>query len=281
MLILYRDRIIRKEDAAISPDDRGYYFGDGIYEVVRIYNGQLFEKELHMARLERSAKDIRLALPYPLARIEQLLEQLLQEDHVKEGTLYMQITRGVAPRAHAFPDPEQVQPVLTASVKPYARPIEMMESGIRAITVSDIRWLRCCIKSLNLLPNVLARQEAKERGASEAIFHRDGTVTECSSSNLMIVKQGVIRTHPANHLILHGVTRAVVLRLAEQLGCKVSEEAFTLGELYEADEAFITGTTVEVTPVTQVDGKPIGTGAPGTVTRMLQHAFADYALARQ
>lgn len=278
MLFLYQDRIMQKEEAAISPDDRGYYFGDGVYEVFRIYNGRLFEKKLHMERLERSVKEIRIEPPYPLARIEELLLHLLQEDPVKDGTLYMQITRGVAPRVHAFPDPAQTQSVLTAYVKPLPRPTETLASGIRAVTMPDIRWLRCDIKSLNLLPNVLARQEATERGAGEAIFHRNGTVTECSSSNVMLVKQGVIRTHPANQMILHGVTRSVVLRLAERLGLKVCEEAFMLGELYEADEVFITSTGAEVTPVIEIDGKKVADGTPGTITRMLQQAFEDYAI---
>lgn len=277
MLFLYQNRIMKKDEAIISPDDRGYYFGDGIYEVFRVYNGQLFEKELHMARLERSAKEIRIELPYPIEEIDALLERLLREDPIEVGTLYMQVTRGAAPRNHGFPDANTTQAILTAYVKPYPRATKTMKNGIIAVTLPDIRWLRCDIKSLNLLPNVMARDEAVKQGAGEAIMHRDGTVTEGSSSNVLIVKNGVLRTHPTTNLILNGVTRNVVLRLAAHLNIEIEEEPFTLNDLYEADEAFITSTGVEITPVVQVDGRRVADGAPGAITRKLQQAFEKHA----
>ena len=270
-MILYKNELYSSDTVRISPDDRGYYFGDGIYEVFRIYGGILFEKEAHYARLLRTAEAVRIPLPHPLPDLDRKLDELTATSGIDTGTLYVQITRGEAKRAHPFP--QQTEPVLYAYCQSLPRPIATMQTGIAAVTVPDIRWLRCDLKTLNLLPNVLAKQEALDRGVQESILHRDGTVTECSASNLMIVKDGHIFTHPANHLILHGITREVVLRLAKQCGIPAYEEAFTIERLYDADEAFLTGTTVEVTPVVTVDGKRIGTGEPGNVVRRLQEAF--------
>ena len=183
----------------------------------------------------------------------------------------MQITRGEAPRAHPFPT--QAVPILLAYCSEVKRPLATIQNGIKAITEPDIRWLRCDLKTLNLLPNVLAKQAALDHDVQEVVLHREGTVTECSASNLMMVKDEVLYTHPANHLILHGITRAVVLRLAQALEIPVKEEAFTTAQLLQADEAFITGTTVEITPILQVDGHTIGTGTPGLTTQKLQAEF--------
>lgn len=273
-MILWNDEIRPRDEVRLTIEDRGYYFGDGVYEVFRLYHGILFEKEAHLARLERSAREVRIPLPASPAEIGERLERLAAVSGVAEGTLYMQITRGEAPRTHAFP--ENARPVLIGYCTEMKRPFAEMQNGIRVITAPDIRWHRCDIKTLNLLPNVLAKQEAKERGAQEAVLHRDGTVTECSSSNVMIVKDGVIRTHPADNHILHGITRAVVLRLAAELKLPVREEAFSLEELFAADEVFITGTTVEITPIAEIDGKPVGDPA-WPITRRLQQAFARYA----
>ncbi|WP_438448670.1 D-amino-acid transaminase [Gorillibacterium sp. sgz5001074] len=272
-MYLKQDRIIPFGEATVDPQDRGYYFGDGIYEVFRLYGGRIFEGEAHMARLVRSARELRIPLPFEPERIAGLLEELLAAEPVGDGTLYLQITRGAAARAHAFP-PEGTPSVMTGYTNAMERPQEKMERGIRLAAVPDIRWLRCDIKTLNLLANVLAKQEASDKGADEAVLHRDGIVTECSSSNIMIVKDGIIRTHPANNLILHGITRAVVLQLAEENGLPLAEEAYTLHDLLEAEEVFITGTTTEVTPVVMVDRTPIAGGTPGPVTRRLQQAFA-------
>jgi D-alanine transaminase len=273
MMFFYRDGFVSKEQVAVSPDDRGYYFGDGVYEVFRIYGGRLYEKEAHLERLRRSAEGVRIELPYPVDEIAAIAEKLLDLEQTNEGILYLQITRGEAPRSHPFP--EGAKPVLMAYCKEAKRPLETMRQGIAAVTKEDIRWLRCDLKTLNLLPNVLAKQEALDRGADEVILHRGGTVTECSASNVMMVKDGVLRTHPANHLILHGITRAVVLRLAAKIDLEVREAPFTLDELVQADEVFITGTTVEITPVLTVDGKPVGSGTPGPWTRRLQDAFEE------
>lgn len=271
MVILYNGELKEAGDVRISPDDRAYYFGDGVYEVFRIYGGKLFERQAHLERLERSAREIRLAMPYSRQQLEDMLDALMEAENVAEGILYLQISRGIAPRAHAFP--ESAEPVLYGYCRSMARPLDKMQTGIDAVTADDIRWLRCDIKSLNLLPNVLAKQLGAEQGAGETILHRSGTVTECSSSNVMIVKSGTLFTHPANHLILNGVTRNVVLNLAREADIPVREQPFTLEELRTADEVFITGTTVEVTPVVRIDGRAVAAGEPGPVTRRLQQAF--------
>lgn len=265
--------LLERPQAAVDIEDRGHTFGDGIYEVFRVYGGKLFEAELHWRRFERSAREIRIAPPLAIDELSRGIERLIQADGLEEGIVYMQLTRGAAPRAHLFPGPD-VQPALTALTKAVARPLQALQAGSEVATLPDVRWLRCDIKSLNLLPNVLAKQEAADRGAAEAVLHRDGVVTEGSSSNIAIVQGGVIRTHPANHLILHGITRAVALRLAGELGIPVREEAFTLDELRGADEAFLLGTTVEIMPIVRADGAPIAGGTPGPVTRRLQAAFA-------
>ncbi|WP_159887198.1 D-amino-acid transaminase [Paenibacillus puerhi] len=269
--IWYQNEFLPRQAVSISPDDRGYYFGDGLYEVFRVYNGLLFEPSAHFDRLERTAKALQIALPFSRSQMEARLQELIGKNEVTNGTVYMQITRGEAARSHPFPP--YVEPVLMAHTSVSERPLDMMRRGITAVTADDIRWLRCDLKTLNLLPNILAKQEALDRGADEVILHRSGTVTECSASNIMIVKNGVLRTHPANHLILHGVTRLVVLRLARELGLPLLEEPFTLEALGQADEAFLTGTTVEVTPIIRIDGRPVGNGSPGPIVQQLQTAF--------
>lgn len=270
-MILFNGRIVPDNQVSISPVDRGYNFGDGIYEVFRIYNGQLFEREAHLARLSRSASAIRLRLPWTIDDLDRQLYQLMEAEPVENGTLYIQISRGAAPRNHAFPT--QGEAIVVAFIKELPRPIAALENGIQAVTAEDIRWLRCDIKSLNLLPNVLAKQEALDRKAGEAIFHRGSTVTECSSSNFMVVKDGVVYTHPATNLILHGITRGVLLKLAAQEGVSVVERPFDLAFLANADEAFLTSTTSEIMPIVGIDGRPVGSGQPGPVTRKLQGAF--------
>ncbi|WP_010499836.1 D-amino-acid transaminase [Paenibacillus elgii] len=270
-IYLIQDRLVSKEEVRVSPDDRGYYFGDGIYEVFRVYGGKLFEAEAHFKRLERTAAAVRIDLPATSSELKKQLEQLIAANSLIEGTVYLQITRGTAPRAHAIP--AEAEPVLMAYTAELKRPVHMMQQGIAVVTMEDIRWLRCDLKTLNLLPNTLAKQHALDQGADDVVLHRSGLVTECSASNVMIVKQGAIITHPADNLILHGITRAVALRLARELGIPVAETPFTLDDLRQADEAFVTGTTIEVTPVISVDGIPVASGSPGPVTRRLQHAF--------
>ncbi|NDI36462.1 D-amino-acid transaminase [Chengkuizengella sediminis] len=273
-MLLYNDLFLDKKDVHISHEDRGYYFGDGVYEVFRIYNGQLFETEKHLQRLKRSCEEIQITLPYTMEEIDDKLLQLIQKSFVQEGTLYLQITRGIAPRSHIIP--ENMKPVVLAYCNEVKRPLDKMQSGIKAITQEDIRWLRCDIKSLNLLPNTLAKQNAVKHNVDETIFHRDGIITECSASNIMIVKNGEIHTHPVNHLILNGVTRAVVLKLATEAGFIIKEQSFDLNQLKSADEVFITGTTVEITPIISIDQQIVSNGKPGEITRELQKLYEKF-----
>ena len=270
-MILFQDQIVEKTTVQISPDDRGYYFGDGIYEVFRVYNGELFAKEAHFERLIRTAAATKIQLPYSVEELTANLNKLLYAEKIGEGIVYVQITRGIAPRAHPFP--VNSVPVVYAYCIEVKRPLHSMKQGITALTLPDIRWLRCDLKTLNLLANVMAKQEALDGEADEAILHRDGWVTECSASNIMMVKAGVLHTHPANHLILHGITRAIVLKIAAELKLPIVEEAFNLEALRTADEVFITGTTVEVTPVIAIDHAKVANGLIGSITLQLQQAF--------
>lgn len=271
MLMLYNDTIMPRQLFRVDLEDRGYQFGDGIYEVIRFYDGQLYELHAHLERLWASAAAIRIVPPTTQEQLADNVRRLVAASSCPNGIVYLQLTRGVAPRGHLLP--QNVQPVLTGYVTPVERPVDAMQNGIAAITTEDIRWLRVDIKTINLLPNTLAKQEAHEAGAQEAIFVRDGFVTEGSSSNIFGIRGGICYTHPANHLILNGITRRVVLRLLEAAGIPLREEPFSKEELYKMDELFITSTVQEVCPVVQVDGKPIGRGEPGPFTRQLQKAF--------
>lgn len=270
---LWNDQIVKEEDVIVNQEDRGYQFGDGVYEVVKVYNGEFFTLNEHIDRFYESADKIRLVIPYTKDKLVMLLHELVEKNNLDTGHVYFQITRGATSRNHIFPGPE-VKPVFTATVKVNPRPVKNFENGVKAIVLDDIRWLRCDIKSLNLLGAVLAKQEAHEKGAYEAILHRNGTVTEGSSSNIFGVKDGVLYTHPADNLILNGITRQVVIKCANEIGMPVSETAFTLDELFAMDEVIVTSTTSEVTPVIEIDGKKIGNGV-GEWTRKLQDQFAS------
>ncbi|MCI1858642.1 MAG: D-amino-acid transaminase [Sporolactobacillus sp.] len=268
--ILYQDRIIPRHQGKVDIEDRGYQFGDGIYEAVHVYAGKLFLLGPHMKRLKRSASELRLQLPYGIDRLTELLQQLVEANHVNNGTVYFQITRGSAPRRHNFP--EHSQPVVTGTAVSTIRN-EDRTAGIRVCLADDIRWLRCDIKTLNLLGNVLANQKAIEQGYEEAILHRGDIVTEGSSSNVFIVKDGHLLTHPADHFILNGITRQFVIGLADQAGIPVDEQAFTTEELLGADEVFITSTGHEIAPVIEIDGHRFSNGSAGKVTRKLIDLF--------
>jgi D-alanine transaminase len=270
-LILWNERIVKREEVQIDIEDRGYQFGDGVYEVIRVYHGKPFQLDEHLERLERSLNEIRLALPYPMEDFKHLLQQLLDKDPVTDGIIYLQVTRGNALRSHAFPS--EAKSVVTAYTREMPRPTKSLAEGIGAHLTNDIRWLRCDIKSLNLLGNVLAKQEALDNDCGEALFHRGDIVTEGSSSNVFIKKDGAWLTHPANHLILNGITRRFVMRLMADLEMPVKEEAFKIADLLNADEVIITSTTQEVMPVVSIDGEPVGNGEVGEWTRSLQNAF--------
>ncbi len=271
VLILFNQDLITREQATIDIEDRGYQFGDGVYEVIRIYNGSFFELDAHLERLERSASEIKISLPFTQKEIKGKIEQLVAANRVHSGHVYMQVTRGVAPRNHPFP--AKSEPVLVAYTKEYEK--EPSRAPGQAIFMEDIRWLRCDIKSLNLLGNVLAKQSATEQNVDEAIFHRGDLVTEGSSTNVFIVKNNILYTHPANNFILDGITRQVILSVASELGIQIKEEAFTKQELLESDEVFISSTTQEARPIVEVDGRQIGNGKEGEITSSLHAKFAS------
>ena len=262
------------EEISISPDDRGFLFGDGIYEVVRAYHGVPAFWDDHCTRLARSAREIQLSFSFEPQAFHRLLLTGLQQSGYAEGKIYIQITRGVAPREHGFP--VETEPTVFLSFREMnVLPIEWTSQGVKVITVPDIRWNRCDIKSLNLLPNVLAKQQAQEAKVFEAIFMRDGFVIEGATSNLFIVKDGKLRTPERNHFVLSGVTQQHVIDLADEQGQKVQFDRITLAALHEAEEVFLVGTTIEVLPVVNVDGKKIHNGIPGPLTCSLQQRFTD------
>ncbi|BDH62659.1 D-amino-acid transaminase [Lysinibacillus sp. PLM2] len=269
---LWNDQIVDSKEVVIDKEDRGYQFGDGVYEVIKVYNGELFTADEHIDRLYLSAEKIRITIPYTKDKCHKLLHELVEVNNVSTGHVYFQITRGAAPRNHNFPA-DTVKPVITAYTKEAERPLQNFEHGVKATLVEDIRWLRCDIKSLNLLGAVLAKQEAHEKGCYEAILHRGETVTEGSSTNVFGIKDGVLYTHPANNFILKGITRGVVFQCAEEIGLPVKEEAFTKTELLAMDEVFVSSTTSEVTPVIDIDGNKINEGIIGDWTRKLQSQF--------
>ncbi|WP_085523796.1 D-amino-acid transaminase [Tuberibacillus sp. Marseille-P3662] len=272
-MILLNKTFKNREAEHVDIEDRGYQFGDGVYEVIRVYEGRLYAMEEHMERLDRSCREIQMSLPYSLEEITNNIKALVTKNELSTGIVYLQITRGAAPRVHQFPD--HAQSILTAYTKPMDRPHQLLASGIDVVTLEDIRWLRCDIKSLNLLGNVMAKQEAKTKQCQEAVFIRDGQVTEGSSSNVFVVKDNQVITHPATNLILNGITRVKVLEWLKDKGIEVIESAPTPEQLTTADEMFITSTTMEVMPVISLDGTTIGSGQPGPITQSLQQAIVE------
>ncbi len=265
-------RIIDLGKKVVEMEDRGYQFGDGVYEVTRVYNGKPFALKQHMDRLYRSLRELRIPAVYTFDELASFHARLIEESGLAEASVYLQITRGVAPRAHAFP--ENIVPRLTMSIRPAKTNRELQASGAKGAFVPDERWLRCDIKSINLLGNLLAKQRGKEAGAFEAVQIRDGIVTEGSSSNFFIVRDGVLWTHPVSHLILRGGPRNfVVARLAPQLGLTVVEKGFDKAFALKAEETFVTGTNSEIMPLVQIDNETIGDGKPGPVTRRIIDAY--------
>lgn len=268
--------LIERSRASIPLDDRGFFFGDGVYEVVRVMDGRIFEERAHRARLQRSLREIRIECPPALTGdgFAEICRALVAENGLTahQATVYLQVTRGAAPRTHSFPS-DGTSPTVFASSAPFQVPRRLRDEGAAAITTPDIRWMRCDVKSVNLLPNVLAKQAAAEAGAFEALFIRDGVLTEGSSSNIFAVVDGVLRTHPLSNLILGGVTRAVVLELAAAAGLPVVEAPLREEDLHRVDELFATGTTTDVQPLVRVDGQRVGEGVPGPITRLLQQGL--------
>ena len=272
-------RYLDQRLAEVNIEDRGYQFGDGVYEVVHVHGGRFIDEGRHIARLDRSLREIKLPEPMPRAALLQVMRELVRRNRVADGLVYMQVTRGVARRDHAFPR-RPVPPALVMTVKripPYPRDVDAW--AVSAITAPDLRWARRDIKSLNLLPNVLARQAAREAGAAEAILYDEGTgaVTEGAATSFWIVDEhGALRTRHLGHAILPGCTRDALIAELAEAGIAHEEREFTLEETRRAREAFLTSATSFVKPITRLDGQPVGEGTVGPVTRRLFDLFARH-----
>ncbi|MFA1821964.1 D-amino-acid transaminase [Virgibacillus oceani] len=269
--ILFNDDIVDR-DVVVDIEDRGYQFGDGIYEVIGVYDGKPLMMKEHLIRLERSARELQLNLPLSAAEMREKLEKLAEANELNEGIIYLQVSRGTSPRWHEFPPAETV-PVMIGYTREEPRMSEVEDQGANAVLTEDIRWLRCDIKTLNLLPNVLAKQKAVKHDAVEAILHRGDKVTEASASNVFIVKNNVLYTHPADNYILNGITRQKIIEICEQLELDVHEETYTVDELLNADEVFISATKSDIIPILKVDNHVIGNGEPGEVTKSIIKEF--------
>lgn len=276
MLVYLNGRYIPAQEALVPVDDRGFLFADGVYEVVLCNDGRPFLFDEHMRRMAQGLSALRIRFD-ELDALRDVAQRLLEENRLEDGlaTIYVQVTRGVAPRKHAFP-PDGTPPTVYVAARPFQRhPDEFFSNGVEAITVPDTRWSRCDIKSIALLPNVLANQQAKEAGAFEALLVRDGIVLEGSHSNLLGVFDGTLVTYPVCNYILPGITRARLLALARELGIPTMEAPIHLQDLARADEMFLAGTTTEVMPLVRIDGRQIGAGKPGPITRRLLEAYRE------
>ena len=271
-------RYVLHAEAQVHVEDRAYQFADGVYEVIAVHAGKLVDEEPHLDRLDHSLTSLRIEWPMSRAALKLVMRELIRRNGVVNGIIYLQISRGVAPRDHAFPK-SSPRPALVMTTR-HARPpnLKLLERGGAAITIPDIRWERCDIKSVSLLPNILGKQRAAEAGAYEAWqVDADGAVTEGTSTNAWIVTaDGKVVTRPLSHAILSGITRLTVLKLAAEEGLKIEERPFTVDEALKAREAFLTSTTSFVLPITTLDGKAIADGKPGKLSRKLRDWYLAY-----
>ena len=272
-------RYLRHAEAAVHIEDRGYQFADGVYEVCEVASGYIVDMPRHLDRLARSLKELSIGWPVHRNALVLILREVVRRNGVVDGMVYVQVTRGVASRDFPFPDGVRPALVVTARKVPAGTQAKRAEAGIKVVTTPDNRWDRVDIKTVGLLPNVLAKQKAKEAGAQEAWFvDGEGMVTEGGSSNAWIVtKDGVLVTRPAEHGILRGITRTTLFDVVAKLGWKVEERRFTVEEARSAREAFISSATTIVMPVVEIDGKPVANGHPGSIALSLRRAFFDIA----
>ncbi|MBM7648251.1 D-alanine transaminase [Bacillus ectoiniformans] len=269
----FNGKIVEMDQPVVPIDERGHQFGDGVYEVIKVYKNKPFMMKEHMDRLYKSAEAIKLTINESRQEMEELLHDLIQKSGLEDAEVYLQVTRGIAPRNHLFPT---CPSSLSVIVKPPRHlPEKARTEGVKVHLTEDLRWKKCYIKSLNLLPNTLAKQEAYENGCFEAILVRDGYITEGSSSNFFLVKNGELVTTPLSDSILHGITRLAVKQIAETDGIPFVEKHLTPDDLFEADEAFVTSTGVEVAPITTADGHTIGSGQAGPISKKLYEKFIE------
>lgn len=273
-------RYLPRDEAMVPVEDRGYQFADGAYEVCEVRDGHLVDERRHMARLDRSLKELRIARPMSEAALAAVLRETVRRNRVRDGIVYLQVTRGVAPRDFPFPgDGTRPSVVVTARNNDPERLEKLAAEGVAVVTVPDQRWQRVDIKSVALLPNVLAKQTAREQGAREAwLVDAQGRVTEGASSNAWIVnRDGILVTRGLGNDILPGITRSVVIEVARAQGLAFEERAFSVEEAYAAREAFITSASQIVMPVVSIDGRPVGNGAPGLIAGALRRDYHKYA----
>ena len=268
-------RYVPRAQARVRAEDRGYQFGDGVYEVIPVHAGKLVSADRHFDRLGRSLVELRIAWPMKRAALEIVAREVIARNGVQQGGVYVQVTRGVAPRDHKFPKDPVAPGLFVMAKRTRPMPAALLRDGAAIVTVPDQRWGRCDIKSLNLLPNVLAKQAAAEQGAHEAwLVDEDGNVTEGSSTSAWIVTgEGVLATRPNGNEILPGVTRAIVVEVVRDLGLTLELRPFSLDEVRRAREAFITSTNNYVLPITRIDGRPVGDGKPGPTAQRLRAAY--------
>lgn len=263
------------DQAHVSVFDRGFLLGDGVYEVIPVYAGLSFRLTQHLQRLQRSLDGVRMQNPYSDEKWSEIITQLVTENGQGDQAVYLQVTRGVAPRDHVFP--EGVEPtafVMSNPIKPL--PESYKKDGIKAITVEDIRWSQCDIKAITLLPNSLLRQKAQDVGAQEALLIRDGYMTEGSASNSYAVVDGVLYTAPRDEKVLPGITRDLILELADKAGISYREQAVSETDLQRAEEIWISSSTREVLPVTTMDEQPVGSGKPGPIWQQIDTLYQRY-----
>ena len=278
-LTYFNGEMVEPGAKVVSLDDRGYCFGDGVYEVVRVYNGRAFAFSYHQDRLYRSMREMDIPVRMPPDELQELHEIMIEQSEITDGYIYLQITRGVTPRHHAF-ECSKLEPQMYMFIKPITTDLGALQQGVKAITLPDERWARVDIKTLNLIPNILAQTKAEKKGAYTAILVRDGVVTEGATSNVFVMKDGVCYTHPADHHILKGITRQlVVTRVAPTAGITVIEREFDEAFLQDADEIFFTDTIGGIIPITTLNREPVGDGTPGkaakVLTEQLQHLMEE------
>ena len=263
------------DQAKVSVLDRGFIFGDGVYEVIPAYSRRAFRLPEHLKRLQHSLDSVRLANPMTDSEWTRLIGELIKRTASDDQSIYLQVTRGVARRDHAFP--RDTKPTVFMMSGPLSTPpVEQIENGVPCITATDFRWLKCDVKSVSLLGNCLLRQAAAEAGAVEVVLFRDGYLTEASASNVFVVRDGKLLAPPKNHLILPGITYDVVLELAASIGLPIELREVTEAEVRSADELWVTSSTKEVLAVTQLDGKPVGRGRPGEVFKVVHQAYQEF-----
>lgn len=278
MIVYLNGNFLPYDEAMVSAVDRGFVFGDGVYEVTRVVEGRFILENEHLQRLQFGLDGLKIRVDQNVIdEIPSVSRELIRKNDLQKGEagVYLQITRGTAwPRTHQFPDPA-VKPTIYLSATPFKPFKELHETGVDTIKVPDVRWTRCNLKTVNLLPNILAKQQAIEAGANSAIMVRDGVITESPNANIFAVKNGELYTYPESNYILSGITRGAVLSIAKKLGIKVHQIPVREDELYNLDELFFSGTTTDIQPINRVDGRDIGTGKPGKVVKTIQEAYSD------